>query len=85
MSCLEKVCEHICFKGWKCVKQGLCKLEAKEVEVAKMGSNPAVVETAYILVVKSLSLAVCLLLLTDLFLFNFSFFQLSDLLFYNIL
>jgi len=39
-----------------------------------MGSNPAEVEIADTLVVESLSLAICLLLLADLFLFNSSFF-----------
>ena len=48
-----------------------------------MGSNPAVVETADTPVVESLSLVVHLLLLADLFLFNSSFFQLPDLLFYD--
>jgi len=50
-----------------------------------MGSNSAEVETADTLVVEFLSLAVHLLLLADLFLFNSSFSQLPDLLFYNTL
>ena len=48
-----------------------------------MGSNSAEVETTGTLVVESLSLAVYLLLLADLFLFNSSFSQLPDLLSYN--
>ena len=48
-----------------------------------MGSNPAEVETVDILVVESLSLVVHLLPLADLFLFDSSFFQLPNLLFYN--
>jgi len=79
---LKKVHKRVHFKGWKQVKQGLYKLE---VEEAKMGSNPIEVETADILVIESLSLAVYLLLLADPFFFNSSFFQLPDLLFYNTL
>jgi len=30
------------------MEQSLCKLEAEEAKVAKMGSIPTVVETAYI-------------------------------------
>jgi len=67
------------------VEQSLCELETEEAEVAKMGSIPAVVETAYILIVESLSSAVYLLPLADPFFFDFSFFQLLDLLFYNTL
>jgi len=63
------------------VKQGFCELEAEE---AKTDSNPTAVETADILVVKSLSLAVYLSFLADLFFFGSSFSQLPDLLFYNI-
>jgi len=65
------------------VEQSLCKLETKETEVAKMGSNPTVVETANTLVVESLSPTAYLLPLADPFFFNFSFSQLPDLLFYN--
>ena len=85
MSCLEKVYKCVCSEGWKCVKQGLCKLEAEKVKVTKMGSIPTVVETAYTSVVESLFLMACLLPLADLFFFNSSFFQLPDLLFYNTL
>jgi len=67
------------------VEQGLCKLEAEEVVVAKMGSIPTEVEIADTLVVESLPLTACLLPLADLFFFDFSFSQLPDLLFYNIL
>ena len=70
LTCLEKVCKRVCSKGWKQVEQSLCKLEVKE---AKIGSNPVKVETADTPVVESLSLAVCLSLLADLFLFDSSF------------
>ena len=53
--------------------------------MAKIGSIPAVMETANILVVESLSLMAYLLPLADPFLFNSSFLQLPDLLFYNTL
>jgi len=66
------------------VEQSLCKLEAEEVAVAKMGSIPTEVEIADTLVVESLSLTVHLSPLADLFFFVFSFSQLPDLLFYNI-
>jgi len=65
------------------VEQSLCKLEAKETEVAKTGSIPTVVETAYTLVVESLSPTAHPLPLADLFFFNSSFSQLSNLFFYN--
>jgi len=51
------------------VEQGLCELEAEEAEVAKMGSNPTVVETANTLVVESLSPTAYPLLLADPFFF----------------
>jgi len=51
--------------------------------VAKTGSIPTEVETVDTQVVESLSPAVYLLLLANLFFFNSSFFQLPDLLFYN--
>ena len=51
--CLEKVCEKICSKEYCFVKQSLCKLETEETEVAKMGSNLTVVETANTLKVES--------------------------------
>ena len=63
------------------MEQSLCELKAEETEVAKMGFNPTVVETADTLVVESL--LVHLLSLADLFLFDSFFFQLPDLLFYN--
>ena len=53
------------------MEQGFCELEAEEAEVAKTGSIPTVVETVYILAVKSLSLIVYLLPLADLFFFLF--------------
>jgi len=56
------------------VKQSLCELETKETAVAKMGSNPTVVETADILVVEFLFLVVYLLSLANLFFFNSFFF-----------
>jgi len=74
LTCLEKVCEKICFKEYCFVEQGLCELEAEEVKVAKIGSNPSVMETVDILVVESLPLMACLLPLADLFFFNSSFF-----------
>ena len=43
------------------MEQSLYELEAEEVEVAKMGSIPTVVELAYTLIVESLSPAVYLL------------------------
>ena len=72
-------------KEYHFVKQSLCELKAEEAEVAKMGSNPTVVETVDILVVESLSLMAYLSPLADLFFFNSSFSQLPDLLFYNTL
>ena len=84
LTCLEKLYKNIYSKEYYFIKQGLCKLETKEAEVAKMGSNPTVVETAYTSVVESLSLVVHPLLLANPFAFNLSFFQLPDLLFYNI-
>ena len=68
---LEKVRERIHSKKYCLVEQGLCELEAEE---AKMGSNPAEVETADTPVVESLSSAVYLSLLADLFLFDSFFF-----------
>ena len=53
------------------MEQSLCELKAEE---AKMGSNSTVMETANILVMESLSLAVHLLPLTNLFFFSFFFF-----------
>jgi len=50
------------------VEQSLCELE---VEEAKTDSNPTVVETVNTLVVESLSLAVYLSLLADLFFWLF--------------
>jgi len=71
LTCLEMVHKRIHFKEYCFVEQGLCELEAEE---AKIGSIPTVEETADILVVESLSLAVYLLLLTDLFFFGSFFF-----------
>jgi len=65
------------------MEQSFCELEAEEAEVAKMGFNSTVVETANTLVVESLSLMAYLLPLADLFFFNSSFSQLPDLFFYN--
>ena len=70
---LEKVYKKIHFKKYCLVEQSLYKLEAEEAEVAKTGSIPTVVETAYTLVVESLSLTVHLLPLADPFFFNSSF------------
>jgi len=85
LTCLKKVHEKIHFKEYCFVEQGLCELETEEVVVAKMGSIPTEVEIADTPVMESLSLAVHLSLLVDLFFFNSSFFQLPDLLFYNTL
>jgi len=74
LTCLKKVCKKIHSKKYCLIEQSLCELEAEEVKVAKTGSNPTVVETANTLVVESLSLAVHLLPLADLFFFNSSFF-----------
>ena len=82
---LKKVCEKIHSKEYCLVEQGLCELETEEVKVAKTGSNPTVVETAYTPVVESLSSVIHSLLLADLFFFYSSFSQLPDLLSYNTL
>ena len=66
-------------KGWKLVEYNFSELETAE---AKMDSNPTIVETADTQAVKSLSLIIHLLPLTDSF-FNPSFSLLPDLLFYN--
>ena len=71
---LEKVYKKIYSKEYCLVEQSLYKLKTKEAVVAKTGSNPTVVETAYTSVIKSLSLIVYLLPLADLFFFYFSFF-----------
>ena len=47
------VCERIYSKEYCLVEQSFCKLETEEIEVAKMGSNPTVMETADILEVGS--------------------------------
>ena len=83
LTCLEKVCEKICSKEYRLVEQSLYELETEEAEVAKTGSIPTEVEIADTSVVESLSLAVHLLPLIDLFFFNSFFFQLPDLLFYD--
>jgi len=80
--CLERVHEKICSKEYCLVEQSLYELEAEE---AKMGSNPTMVETAHMGVVKSLFPAVHPLLLADLFEFGSSFSLLPDLLSYNTL
>jgi len=83
LTCFKKIHEQIYSKEYHFVEQDLCELEAEEIEVAKMGSNPAEVETADTLVVGSLSPTAHPLLLADPFFFDFSFSQLPDLLFYN--
>jgi len=65
------------------VEQSLCELEAEEVKMAKMGSNPTMVEIADTLGVESPVSKTHWLSLTNPFAFNLSFFQLPDLLFYN--
>ena len=67
----KMVCKRIHSKKYHFVEQGLCELETEE---AKMDSNLTMVETAGTLVVESLSLAVHLLPLADLFFFYSSFF-----------
>ena len=52
--CLEKVCKKIYSKEYCLVEQSLCELETEETEVAKMGFNLTVVETADTLGVESL-------------------------------
>ena len=64
----------VCSKELHLAEQSLYELETEENVGAKTGSNSAEVETADTLVVESLSLAVHLLFLADLFLFNSSFF-----------
>jgi len=71
LACLKKVCERVHSEKWKQVKQSLYKLKTEE---AKMGSNPAEVETVNTSVMESLFLVVCPLLLTNLFFFDSSFF-----------
>jgi len=71
---LEKVCEKIYFKEYCFVEQSLYELKAEEAEVAKTGSNPTVVETADTLGVESAVFKAHWLPLTDLFIFDFSFF-----------
>ena len=83
MLCLEKVYKKIHFKEYHFIEQSLCKLEAKEVEVAKTGSNLTIVEIINTLGVESSISKAYWLLLTNLFTFDLSFFQLPNLLFYN--
>jgi len=81
--CLEKLYEKIYSKEYHFVEQGLCELKAEEIKVAKTGSIPTVVETTGTLEVVSSAFKVHWLPLTDLFVFDFSFFYLPDLFFYN--
>ena len=67
---LKKVCKRVHFEGWKQVEQSLHKLKTEE---AKIGSNPAKMETTGTPVMESLFLVVHLSLLADPFLFNSSF------------
>ena len=76
--------KRIHFKEYYFVKQSFCELETEETKVAKTGSIPTIVETTDILEVESPVSKTCQLPSTDLFAFNLSFFQLPDLLFYNI-
>ena len=66
--------EIVHFKELYLVKQSFCKLKTEETKMAKMDFNPAIVEIIYILIIKSLSLTVYLLFLTNLFFFNSFFF-----------
>jgi len=70
---LKKVYKRIHFKEYHFIEQSLHELEAEEAEVAKTGSIPTVVETAYTPVMESLSLTAHLSPLTNLFFFNFFF------------
>jgi len=81
----KKVYKKIYSKEYHFMEQSLHELKSEEVAVAKTGSILTEVETADTLVVESLPLTAHLSLLTDPFFFYFSFFQLPDLLFYNIL
>ena len=71
LTCHKMVYKRIYSKEYCFIEQSLCKLKTEE---AKMGSIPAEMETADTPAVESLSLAVYLLLLANLFLFNSSFF-----------
>ena len=72
--CLEKVHEKIHSKEYYFVKQSFYELEAKEAEVAKTNSILTVVETADTLGVEFSVFEAYQLPLTDLFIFNLSFF-----------
>ena len=65
------------------MEQSFCKLETEKAEVAKMGFNSIVVETANTLKAEFPVSKTYQLPLTDLFAFNLSFSQLPNLLFYN--
>jgi len=56
------------------VEQSLCELKTKKTKVTKIGSNPTMVETANILGVESPVFKTYQLPLTNLFVFNLSFF-----------
>jgi len=68
---LKRLYDKIYSKEYHFVEQGLYKLETEE---AKIGFNPTVMETANTLMVESLSLAVYLSSLADLFFLSFFFF-----------
>ena len=56
------------------MEQGLYELKTEEIKMAKTGSIPSVVETTNILGVESPVFKAHWLPLTDLFIFDFSFF-----------
>jgi len=73
----------VCSKELHLAEQSLYELETEENVGAKTGSNLTVMETAYTLAVKSLSLTAHPSPLADPFFLNSSFFQLPDLLSFN--
>ena len=72
--CLKKGYKKICSKEYCFVEQSLCELKTKKTKVTKIGSNPTMVETANILGVESPVFKTYQLPLTNLFVFNLSFF-----------
>ena len=71
---LEKVYKKIYSKEYCLVEQSFCKLKTEETKVAKMGSNLIIVETADTLKVESPVFKAYQLPLTNLFVFDLSFF-----------
>ena len=79
----KRLYKKIYSKEYHLVEQSLCELETEETKVAKTGFIPTVMETTNILGVKSPVSKAHQLLLTDPFIFSFSFSLLSDMIFYN--